>query len=105
MAVLALLALLVVKLEFKSPDSNYVFLDLRHPRHGGGLVTMTVAFGFYRDPALVVRAETARTGIELPGTRRGPWSAALLPFTTSKPSSQDAWSPWRCRLTLIRKSL
>ena len=54
-AVLALLALLAVKLEFKSPDSNDWFYAY------GVLVTavlatsMTVAFGFYRDPALVAR--------------------------------------------------
>src|ERR1039457_7011089 len=55
-AVLALLALLVVKLEFKSPDSNYAFWIYGILVTAVVLVTMTVAFGFYRDPALVVRA-------------------------------------------------
>lgn len=55
-AVLALLALLVVKVEFKSPDSNYAFWIYGILVTAVVLVTMTVAFGFYRDPALVVRA-------------------------------------------------
>ncbi len=54
-AVLALLTLLVVKLEFKSPDSNDVFYAYGVLVTAVVLVTMTVAFGFYRDPALVAR--------------------------------------------------
>ena len=52
-AVMALATLLVVKLEFKSPDSNYVFWIYGIVVTAVVLVTMTVAFGFYRDPALV----------------------------------------------------
>lgn len=55
-AVLALLALLVVKLEFKNPHSNYAFWTYGILVTTVVLVTMTVAFQFYRDPALVVRA-------------------------------------------------
>ena len=54
-AVMALATLLVVKLEFKSPDSNYAFWIYGIVVTAVVLVTMTVAFGFYRDPALVVR--------------------------------------------------
>jgi cellulose synthase/poly-beta-1,6-N-acetylglucosamine synthase-like glycosyltransferase len=54
-AVLALLTLLVVKLEFKSPDSNDVFYAYGVLVTVVVLVTMTVAFGFYRDPALTAR--------------------------------------------------
>jgi cellulose synthase/poly-beta-1,6-N-acetylglucosamine synthase-like glycosyltransferase len=54
-AVLALLALLVVKLEFKSPDSNYVFWVYGVLVTTVLLTTVTVSFGFYRDPASVVR--------------------------------------------------
>ena len=55
-AVLALLTLLVVKLEFKNPNSNYAFWIYGILVTAVVLVTMTVAFQFYRDPALVVRA-------------------------------------------------
>jgi cellulose synthase/poly-beta-1,6-N-acetylglucosamine synthase-like glycosyltransferase len=54
-AVLALLTLLVVKLEFKSAHANYVFWAYGVLVTAVVSVTMTVAFGFYRDPALVVR--------------------------------------------------
>jgi cellulose synthase/poly-beta-1,6-N-acetylglucosamine synthase-like glycosyltransferase len=53
--VLTLLALLVVKLEFKSPSSNYVFWFYGLLVTTVVLVTMTVSFGLYRDPALVAR--------------------------------------------------
>lgn len=56
-AVLALFTLLVVKLEFKNPSSTYVFWIYGILVTAVVLVTMTVAFVFYRDPALVVRAE------------------------------------------------
>jgi cellulose synthase/poly-beta-1,6-N-acetylglucosamine synthase-like glycosyltransferase len=54
-AVLALTALLIVKLEFKNPNSNYVFWTYGLLVTAVVSITMTVAFGFYRDPALVVR--------------------------------------------------
>lgn len=54
-AVLALVALLAVKIEFKDPHSNYVFWVYGIIVTTVVSVTMTVAFGFYRDPALVVR--------------------------------------------------
>src|SRR6185312_13406359 len=56
-AVLALLALLLVKLEFKSPHSNDVFYAYGILVTAVILITMSVAFGFYRDPALVVRSK------------------------------------------------
>lgn len=55
LAVLALLALLAVKLEFKNPHSNYAFWVYGILVTAVVSITMTVAFGFYRDPALVVR--------------------------------------------------
>jgi cellulose synthase/poly-beta-1,6-N-acetylglucosamine synthase-like glycosyltransferase len=54
-AVLALLALLVVKLEFKSQNSNYAFWVYGVVVTAVVFTTMTVAFGFYRDPAIVAR--------------------------------------------------
>jgi cellulose synthase/poly-beta-1,6-N-acetylglucosamine synthase-like glycosyltransferase len=56
-AVLALLCLLVVKIEFKNPDSNVVFYAYGIAVTAVILVTMTISFGFYRDPALVARAD------------------------------------------------
>jgi cellulose synthase/poly-beta-1,6-N-acetylglucosamine synthase-like glycosyltransferase len=68
-AVLALITLLIVKLEFKNPNSNYVFWIYGLLVTTVVATTMTVAFAFYRDPALVVRAKRpelftakARTG-------------------------------------------
>jgi hypothetical protein len=55
-AVLALLTLLVVKVEFKSPSSNYAFWTYGILVTAVVSTTMTVAFAFYRDPALVARA-------------------------------------------------
>jgi cellulose synthase/poly-beta-1,6-N-acetylglucosamine synthase-like glycosyltransferase len=55
-AVLALLLLLAVKIEFRNPDSNVVFYAYGVTVTTVILVTMTVSFGFYRDPALVARA-------------------------------------------------
>lgn len=54
-AVLALFTLLVVKLEFKNPDSNDVFYAYGILVTAVVFITMTVAFGFYRDPALTAR--------------------------------------------------
>lgn len=54
-AVLLLLGLLIVKLEFKNPSSNYVFWIYGLLVTTVVSVTMTVSFGFYRDPAVVVR--------------------------------------------------
>jgi cellulose synthase/poly-beta-1,6-N-acetylglucosamine synthase-like glycosyltransferase len=54
-AVLALLALLIVKLEFKNPDSNDVFYAYGILVTAVIFTTMSVAFGFYRDPALTSR--------------------------------------------------
>jgi cellulose synthase/poly-beta-1,6-N-acetylglucosamine synthase-like glycosyltransferase len=56
-AVLALLALLAVKLEFKSPDSNDAFYAYGVLVTAVVSVTMTIAFAFYRDPALVARQQ------------------------------------------------
>lgn len=58
LAVLTLLTLLVVKLEFKNPSSTYAFWTYGLLVTTVVSVTMTVAFGFYRDPALVVRQRT-----------------------------------------------
>jgi len=55
LAVLTLLTLLAVKLEFKNPSSTYAFWTYGLLVTTVVSVTMTVAFGFYRDPALVVR--------------------------------------------------
>jgi cellulose synthase/poly-beta-1,6-N-acetylglucosamine synthase-like glycosyltransferase len=55
-AVLALIALLIVKLEFKNPSSNYVFWVYGILVTAVVSVMMIVAFGFYRDPALTARA-------------------------------------------------
>jgi cellulose synthase/poly-beta-1,6-N-acetylglucosamine synthase-like glycosyltransferase len=55
LAVLTLLALLLVKLEFKNPSSTYVFWVYGLLVTTVVFITMTVSFGFYRDPALVVR--------------------------------------------------
>jgi cellulose synthase/poly-beta-1,6-N-acetylglucosamine synthase-like glycosyltransferase len=57
-ATLALIALLVVKLEFKNPSSNYVFWIYGILVTTVVSVTMTVSFGFYRDPAHVARVRT-----------------------------------------------
>jgi cellulose synthase/poly-beta-1,6-N-acetylglucosamine synthase-like glycosyltransferase len=56
-AVLALAILLVVKLEFKNPDSNDAFYAYGLLVTAVVLITMTIAFGFYRDPALVARSK------------------------------------------------
>ena len=55
LAVLTLLALLIVKIEFKNPSSTFVFWVYGLLVTSVVSVTMTVSFGFYRDPALVVR--------------------------------------------------
>jgi cellulose synthase/poly-beta-1,6-N-acetylglucosamine synthase-like glycosyltransferase len=62
--VLALLALLVVKLEFKNPDSNDVFYAYGILVTAVLLTTMFVAFGFYRDPALTSRNKLREDGSE-----------------------------------------
>ena len=63
-AVLALLVLLVVKLEFKNPDSNDVFYAYGILVTAVVLTTMLVAFGFYRDPALTARDKLRELGPE-----------------------------------------
>jgi cellulose synthase/poly-beta-1,6-N-acetylglucosamine synthase-like glycosyltransferase len=63
-AVLALLALLIVKLEFKNPDSNDVFYAYGILVTAVVLTTMTVAFGFYRDPAITSRDSLSRLRAE-----------------------------------------
>lgn len=54
-AVLALLFLLVVKIEFRNPDSNDAFYAYGVAVTTVVLVTMTISFAYYRDPALVAR--------------------------------------------------
>jgi cellulose synthase/poly-beta-1,6-N-acetylglucosamine synthase-like glycosyltransferase len=56
-AVLALLSLLVVKIEFRNPDSNDAFYAYGIAVTTVILLTMTVSFAWYRDPALVARIE------------------------------------------------
>jgi cellulose synthase/poly-beta-1,6-N-acetylglucosamine synthase-like glycosyltransferase len=55
-AVLALATLLTLKLEFRNPDANTVFYAYGITVTTVILVTMTVSFAFYRDPAVVARA-------------------------------------------------
>ncbi len=55
-AVLALLTLLALKIEFKSPDSNDAFYAYGITVTAVILVTMTISFACYRDQALVARA-------------------------------------------------
>ena len=50
-AVLALFALLTVKVEFKNPDSDDAFYAYGIAVTAVILTTMTVSFGFYKDPA------------------------------------------------------
>lgn len=52
-AVLALALLLVIKVEFKSPNSNDAFYAYGIVVTGVIFLTMTVSFAFYRDPAAV----------------------------------------------------
>lgn len=54
-AVLALAGLLALKLEFKNPDANDAFYAYGIMVTTVILVTMTVSFGFYRDPAVVAQ--------------------------------------------------
>lgn len=55
-AVLALAGLLVLKLEFKNPDANEGFYAYGVLVTAVILVTMTVSFAFYRDPAVAAQA-------------------------------------------------
>jgi len=55
-AVLALATLLLLKLEFRNPDANTVFYAYGITVTTVILVTMTVSFAFYRDPALLAMA-------------------------------------------------
>ena len=54
-AVLALLCLLVVKIEFKNPDSDDAFYAYGIGVTAAVLITMAVSFGFYKDPALTAK--------------------------------------------------
>jgi cellulose synthase/poly-beta-1,6-N-acetylglucosamine synthase-like glycosyltransferase len=58
-AVLALLCLLVVKIEFKNPDSNDAFYAYGIGVTAVILTTMGISFGFYRDPALTAKTVTS----------------------------------------------
>jgi cellulose synthase/poly-beta-1,6-N-acetylglucosamine synthase-like glycosyltransferase len=73
-AVLALLCLLVVKIEFKNPDSNDAFYAYGIGVTATVLITMAVSFGFYRDPALVAKAAMQ----DLSGTAGGVGSRPLV---------------------------
>jgi len=55
-AVLALALLLALKIEFKNPDSNDAFYAYGLTVTAVILVTMTISFALYRDPAFVARA-------------------------------------------------
>jgi cellulose synthase/poly-beta-1,6-N-acetylglucosamine synthase-like glycosyltransferase len=57
LAVLALGVLLAVKVEFKNPNSNDAFYAYGIAVTATILVTMTVSFALYRDPALVARGQ------------------------------------------------
>lgn len=72
-AVLALLTLLAVKIEFKNPDSSLAFYSYGVAVTGTILATMTVSFGRYRDPALVAQAVLDRADLD----RSGPDRAGL----------------------------
>lgn len=62
-AVLALLCLLVVKVEFKNPDSNDAFYAYGIGVTAVVFITMAVSFGFYKDPALVAQASKDASSI------------------------------------------
>lgn len=66
-AVLALFALLVVKLEFKNPDSNDVFYAYGILVTAVVFTTMIVAFGLYRDPSLIARNKMLEQNSEVRG--------------------------------------
>jgi cellulose synthase/poly-beta-1,6-N-acetylglucosamine synthase-like glycosyltransferase len=69
-AVLALIVLLVVKVEFKSPSASYGFWAYGILVTTVVSTTMTVAFAFYRDPALVARARRPGPG---PASTQAGW--------------------------------
>ncbi len=73
-AVLALSALLAVKIEFKNPASNDAFYAYGVAVTAVILVIMTVSFAFYRDPAIMARKE-----LEING---GTGSAPQLPLVS-----------------------
>lgn len=54
-AVLALATLLALKIEFRNPDANFAFYAYGIMVTTVILVTMTISFAFYRDPAVVAR--------------------------------------------------
>src|SRR6202035_359456 len=56
-AVLALATLLTLKIEFRSPDANFAFYAYGIMVTTVILVTMTISFAFYRDPAVVARVK------------------------------------------------
>ena len=70
-AVLALLTLLALKIEFKNPDSNDAFYAYGIAVTAVILVTMTISFAFYRDPALVARARQPE--LDLARGQRSSW--------------------------------
>jgi cellulose synthase/poly-beta-1,6-N-acetylglucosamine synthase-like glycosyltransferase len=59
LAVLVLACLLIVKLEFKNPDSNDVFYAYGILVTTVVFVVMTVSLAFYQDPATIARARIA----------------------------------------------
>jgi cellulose synthase/poly-beta-1,6-N-acetylglucosamine synthase-like glycosyltransferase len=61
--VLALLCLLVVKVEFKNPDSNDAFYAYGVGVTAVVFITMAVSFGFYKDPALMAQAAMEDTSL------------------------------------------
>jgi cellulose synthase/poly-beta-1,6-N-acetylglucosamine synthase-like glycosyltransferase len=77
-AVLALLCLLVVKIEFRNPDSNVVFYAYGIAVTTVILVTMTISFAFYRDPALVARAENPDLSSMAGPTSRWPLVSCIV---------------------------
>jgi cellulose synthase/poly-beta-1,6-N-acetylglucosamine synthase-like glycosyltransferase len=56
-AVLALATLLTLKIEFRSPDANFAFYAYGIMVTTVILVTMTISFAFYCDPAVVARVK------------------------------------------------
>jgi len=68
-AVLALATLLTIKLEFRNPDSNIVFYAYGILVTTVILTTMTISFGFYRDPALTARSRLSALNVAgIPGS-------------------------------------
>ena len=70
-AVLALFTLLALKVEFKNPASSFAFYAYGLTVTTVILVTMTISFAFYRDPALLARAR--RPELDLATGLRSAW--------------------------------